>query len=98
MTTKAQHTPGPWRIDESEHAPVAHVRVVADFPEWGTGIAMCGRNDSPIANANARLIAAAPDLLAVCKDTLMVLGERNVFPVAQSFLRAAIAKAEAANG
>lgn len=73
MTTKAQaaHTAGPWRV-EPDTAPNGTTRIVgphgqelaelytndgADDPEW-----------FPV-EANAALIAAAPDLLAALRDT-----------------------------
>jgi hypothetical protein len=62
----AQHTPGPWTVHP------ASPRKVIDTT--GTVIASCGRvekvPDSIYANylANARLIAAAPELLEACKQ------------------------------
>jgi hypothetical protein len=48
------------------------------------------------AEANARLIAAAPDLLSACRDTLDALyhAEGDVIEEIREQLRAAIAKAE----
>lgn len=55
---KAQHTPGAWGYAPELSIVVVirdrKVKVVADF----------GKCDLPEAEANARLIAAAPDLLA----------------------------------
>jgi len=66
----AQHTPGPWRLH-----PVNDTAVIAMD---GTGVAgMAGDYDDtdtwPIMEANARLIAAAPDMLAACKGLLDII-------------------------
>lgn len=61
-----QHTPGPWFVFGNGHC----VGGPCDRPPTNTGgIAMCSmqvRTPAEIA-ANARLIAAAPDLLGVCR-------------------------------
>ena len=57
-----KHTPGPWKIDENKAYPVG---VIQD-DEMGLGIAEIGEWNSRNI-ANARLIAAAPDLLEACK-------------------------------
>ncbi len=58
------HTPGPW------HVRIESLDGLADSPDVFASdcrfIASCGC--SAQANANARLIAAAPDLLAVLKS------------------------------
>ena len=65
--SNAKHTPGPWRVSLSDDTVVidAHGREVAmidgDYnrpDEW------------PIMEANTRLIAAAPDLLATLERLL----------------------------
>jgi hypothetical protein len=59
---KAKHTPGPWQFNEYPH--------YTDFTIWGGGGAFPvvtefdDRGDHTVTTANARLIAAAPDLLA----------------------------------
>lgn len=60
------HTPGPWR----QHAPVIDGQVEQDYRTIrggdglrGTGFELTGF----IAEADARLIAAAPELLDACK-------------------------------
>lgn len=90
---EAKHTPGPW--DYALHT----VEGVQTFN------AMVTRDDAPLClviadmvegtpeeqNANARLMAAAPDLLAALKAVVAVADRRTVeFDAA----RAAIAKAE----
>lgn len=61
---KVKHTPGPWKYHEELGAQFSMVGnsdyVVAGIPnETWTGC----EDDLPIQRANARLIAAAPDLL-----------------------------------
>jgi hypothetical protein len=58
-TPIAKHTPGPWIIDPALELPLA---VIADT-EDGLGICELGTRTLET-EANARLIAAAPDLLA----------------------------------
>ncbi len=64
---KSAHTPGPWTAGESDDGPVGVTAGPFDFPSLPSGIwvrvATVNRQDNETA-ANARLIAAAPDLLA----------------------------------
>ena len=65
MTQTEKHSPGPWKVfygavktcisDEWGLAPIASIPDPTQYPHG---------------NANARLIAAAPDLLAACKSLL----------------------------
>lgn len=96
MTTPtAQHTPGPWFADTencgggmsiktADGTSIGHTAAVRDpsYTEIRT----------PEAIANARLIAAAPDLLAACKEALELLS--HVGGPTCGKLKAAIAKAE----
>ena len=66
MTNKTKHTPGPWN---------QHPRVKEDPPKiYGDGcivaIVDTSAPDYEEREANASLIAAAPDLLAACADML----------------------------
>jgi hypothetical protein len=61
MRHTAQHTPGPWSYNRDEGGYHGHVistgdYIVCDLPDAGDGAA-------PHTEANARLIAAAPELL-----------------------------------
>lgn len=84
-----EHTPGPWTAIEEEHTYV--IRDADDDPVvWEYG----GIDNE----ANAWLIAAAPDLLAVCIGILECLDEKDRWTsVSRKFaaesLRKAIAKA-----
>lgn len=98
MQRKAQHTPGPWvpiwgkggEAAESLAKADVHVAVQAK----GCVVAVCGdyldeanRSQSV---ADAFLIAAAPDLLAACKDIRDFLRSRGYD---LRIVEAAIAKA-----
>ena len=105
----AGHTPGPWEIETAvkgtnwELYP-AHNRYPCQQPiaqGWASDI---GERHDAVAEANARLIAAAPDMLEALKEVLPVLEglakERHVMVGEarrgghRDKLRAAIAKAE----
>lgn len=68
ITIKAEHTPGPWRQGTPGGKAMDTV-----FTHDGGSI-VCEVNTSAPEpgerEANARLIAAAPELLGVCKDIL----------------------------
>ena len=61
VTERSTHTPGPWEIDEGDGMAIAKVSCFAItapcMPNVGSGLS---RDENA---ANARLIAAAPDLL-----------------------------------
>ena len=58
----AEHTPGPWRVKYHESSPDQIAAVVSDHD------LICAM---PIdGNANARLIAASPELLAALERTV----------------------------
>lgn len=89
----AQHTPGPWRIGVS-----SAVEGRAFDGSWKF-VAFPVRGGTPDqADTNARLIAAAPELLAALKAALAEIGGEGgigaVVDVLESAGRAAIAKAE----
>lgn len=69
MSTK--HTPGPWNVDGIFICDDAGDRIVAEVPK------MYDENDL----ANARLIAAAPELLEALQGLVRVNEEHN-----QSFI------------
>jgi hypothetical protein len=92
------HTPGPWMVephaDDDEVVYVCANYTVRDGVTRATWIAECDLQDGnlPENHANARLIAAAPDLLKACKAAIAEL----ITDLSQTadYLRAAIAKAE----
>jgi len=101
------HTPGPWRIDghpgrEALEIHSGHRRIAKSLYEYGS--------EDNEADANAALIAAAPDLLEACKlakqhlDALRLearIGlwlsepQQEVFKFVDETLQAAIRKARA---
>ncbi len=93
---KAKHTPGPWRQnDHPQRGNQLYVRIGS-----GCANAIVERKDtfgkvSDEDIANARLIAAAPDLLEACRQMLFDVFE-DVHPETVKQARAAIAKAEGA--
>ena len=62
---EAKHTPGPWRVIDGQevHAGNSESRLIAE----------CHAGHAPERDANATLIAAAPDLLAALKVSLALL-------------------------
>ena len=64
MTTKtATHTPGPWIVSDEDIVAVTKDRRA--YVGRIDGRRVTSEND-----ANARLIAAAPDMLSVCLDII----------------------------
>ena len=94
-----KHTKGPWRIDKS--ADNALPCVVGIDPKdrqefeicevWGEDIDI---KETPMARANAHLIAAAPELLEACKALYNAKGNQSRLEKALIKAEAAIAKAE----
>ncbi len=87
-----KHTPGPW---EKKYDPSTH-RIEVNAPDDGRCV--CFIHVPPatgfdVCEANARLIAAAPDLLDACDFALTILmGMGNGNGDAANACRAAIAK------
>jgi hypothetical protein len=89
QVARVEHTPGPWTVNgtaiESAEFPVAYVQDDRDVPvgDW---------------KANARLIAAAPEMYAAIKQQLQSLdgrvGDFQGMLAAHRALDAAIAKVE----
>ena len=80
------HTPGPWRYAPGEivYGPsgesVASCRFVTNFKDTNV--------------ANMRLVAAAPDLLQVAKDFLLLAQLHDWEGAAIDFAKTTLAKAE----
>jgi len=61
------HTPGPWIVRHTTGFPLMIATAPDDYG-FGVPVADCSKRNLPAeAQANARLIAAAPDLLAACE-------------------------------
>lgn len=89
------HTPGPWNATAAapNHSGIAY----GIFDPASREVAMIPKALSvPEQHANARLIAAAPDMLAVLKEAERVAIIHKL-PQFESRVRAAIAKAESAS-
>ena len=90
----AKHTPGPWSFGygvTTEYGEVFGVGVTTK-PDWTVVCAVSRPGDvNAIDEANARLIAAAPVLLAFAQEWLERQGTDENYMTAKA--RAAIAKA-----
>jgi hypothetical protein len=100
------HTPGPWSVQASEKAFCWEINHVPDRGLW-SAVAEVGANAlgsrkvaAQEAEGNARLAAAAPELLDAARIALAMMGgdddgpdDDDMFDVWQK-VRAAIAKAE----
>lgn len=75
----SKHTPGPWIVGQPEDHPYM-VQKMDDEEYWFHSIADCevGENmTEEEGKANARLIAAAPELLEALEDCLKFLEQEN---------------------
>ena len=65
-TVPMGHTPGPWRVERQNPSPTTGEWMIAGArPGYLAEVRDCGSGD---VQANARLIAAAPDLLRATKN------------------------------
>lgn len=104
MQAVTKHTPGPWRIEEGTTLVWGHCDA-DDLSNRGMGYPIAEARITPISlwakgpdadagEANARLIAAAPDLMDACDFALCILeGMGNGKGDAANACRAALAKA-----
>ena len=100
-----KHTPGPWRMirDDPGYGTVFSYEIWAEqYRAKGANLigTITGRGclADRVVEANARLIAAAPELLKACRIALDALGcdrVRQERLEAQKIIHAAIAKAKA---
>ena len=91
----AAHTPGPWRIGDAGAAIFGPKTQSVSPPTVVSSMGKAG-GDTTAARANARLIAAAPDMLAALRDLLAGMeqhGAEKWMPHRMERARAAIAKA-----
>lgn len=94
MSTKTKHTPGPWTAAPNAESGGYSIWCGADTPaEEGIAATLVGTENE---EANARLIAAAPDLLAFAEWAVSLISAE--YPQQQEVWleqgRAAIAKAK----
>jgi hypothetical protein len=106
---KAKHTPGPWeQIIDGDMVgamnPYGHGMMnIADIRGWGhlTGTGACRLSEKDaiaIQEANARLIASAPELLEALKTLVLAVNNESSVSMYEAYDIAcvAIAKAEGA--
>ena len=90
---RAEHTPGPWFVNGPWHiqadTKTAIPVIVAQITPLRSG-------DNEEREANARLIAAAPELLEALEEALEVLRVNGLDPLGQDNIRAIVAKAKGA--
>ena len=87
---KTGHTPGPWVVHPTTHHPA--VRSVGTSDTGPRRICTVGSmNGNPVDKKNARLIAAAPELLEALQFVMAASGEQLSTAFEQA--EAAIAKA-----
>lgn len=86
---QTQHTPGPWRAEYTNAAKQTYVAVSVHEGANGS-TAVIGQCAGPDKEANAHLIAAAPEMLAALKVALTWSDEDWV---GHEIVTAAIAKA-----
>ncbi len=84
------HTPGPWKAER--HDAAGSIIIDGAGPH-NVGIATVNRYERHDVEANARLIAAAPDLLAACEYALAWMEARECHSEDSYALRETIAKA-----
>jgi hypothetical protein len=96
-----KHTPGPWYAHRYTPAGIAwHVSTRGDDDDNQRDYSrVCRTTDSETAEADARLISAAPDLLAACEGLYAAFGLKDTLPLGfppelEIVLKAAIAKAK----
>jgi hypothetical protein len=96
-----QHTPGPWEYTKAASSGDRgiHAEGTGIFAEAFADIRRAGENNSAEALANARLIAAAPDLLEALRWAAQnadqsEAGRDDDWYAGLDRVRAAIAKAE----
>ena len=67
MKKQQQHTPGPWAYIVPDGHVVRHPQIYSDFGPVANATWL-GENKLDQLNANARLIAAAPELLEALEE------------------------------
>lgn len=94
--TQSKHTPGPWEVQDNTDQEFGQLRVDSyyDGP-----VAICGTNGETLkvgdeCRANAKLMAASPDLLEALKIQVDLSEKRKDFGEFYLMAKAAIAKAE----
>ena len=90
-----QHTPGPWFSEPYGRREKERWSVFADSGLAVIASVCRGVEPDPVGEANANLIAAAPDLLAAC-DALLSMRQGGPGALAQLGIATSLAGAAAA--
>lgn len=97
MNEKATHTPGPWRVMKHDALRYTfHVDAGPAGYERNRVAIVSGDSARDCAEANAILLASAPDLLEALEDCAWMVKDKD--PEAYAKARAAIAKARGEKG
>ena len=88
----SKHTPGPWHVKNNNAVQGKTLTIVAESVKGGIHIGTMFPFEEDEEQANARLIAAAPDMLAELKSILSVLEARKIGLHRQETIRQVIAK------
>ena len=94
----AKHTPGPWKVDESEHHAVGGERIYKVITDRPMGGLVAGVSawwvDTESARHNAHLIAAAPAMYEALGNLLKMVEDGDYTTIELNEARAALAQAE----
>jgi type VI protein secretion system component VasF len=78
-----EHTPGPWRIEEDESGLYIRMDELGDCDEY---LAIYASPNPEQRQADARLIAAAPSLLAALEEVLDSIAQYAPMEVLESMV------------
>jgi len=96
---EVKHTPGPWQLVAADDYEIHSDAVPEAFPhhckgdDLGRFVALIGNRADDFGRANARLIAAAPELLEALRE-LLDLHVAHHNSIEHAAARKAISKAE----
>lgn len=89
---ETKHTDGNWKVLPDETFPTLH-QIWNDSNSDDIPTYIARTCYAPKSEANAKLIAAAPELLEACQRAFQVLESENIFGQARLLLAMAIKKA-----
>lgn len=100
----SNHTPGPWQTQTAVDDDGTRCIEVCFFTPAGEQVPICHMSSHAVAEHDARLMAAAPLLLAACKSMLVDLedqladtdsrGSRQTLQGSISYLKRIVVEAE----
>lgn len=91
--TEQEHTPGPWAYVPNLSGSANHqgYRIAQEGSAWAHASVQPGDEDGVLGQANARLIATAPEMLEALEQMVDAFGHYSIHPYMKA--RGAIAKA-----